>query len=372
MLVLNSFFFFGNGCLFKTVQVCVFGSESEDKGGLEGGQSQDFETKTPPSSRMVFKLLFCAAGLQVSYLTWGILQERVMTKKYGTGEHSEKFKESEFLVFMNRISAMLVAGVCMLVKRQGKHRAPFYKYLFSSLSNVLSSWCQYEALKFVSFPTQVLGKASKMIPVMLMGKIVSRKSYQYYEYFTAGMISVGVSLFLLSVAAAKNNSSATNIAGFLLMIGYMGFDSFTSNWQSRLFVQYKLSSLQVMFGANVFSSLFTCVSLLQNGGMQSAIRFIYTYPEFGYHASLISLASALGQLFIFYTIGVFGPLVFTCIMVTRQMFSILLSCIIYQHSLAPQATIGVFIVFVALFLQIYAKWRTNKIRQRNTGNQPRV
>lgn len=55
---------------------------------------------------------------------------------------------------------------------------------------------QYEALKFVSFPTQVLAKASKIIPVMIMGIVVSKKKYEYYEYIVALLISLGMVLFL--------------------------------------------------------------------------------------------------------------------------------------------------------------------------------
>lgn len=353
----------GNGFLFKIIQVCVFGSAPNEENDIETGSQQRTE-KTKSISGTAIKLVCCAVGLQGAYLTWGVLQERVMTKAYGNKDAPEWFKESEFLVFMNRFSAMLLSGTWILLRRQGRHGAPFLKYLFSSLSNILSSWCQYEALKYVSFPTQVLGKASKMIPVMLMGKIVSKKTYHYYEYFIAGMISVGVSLFLLSVATGKHNSAQTSLSGFCLMLGYMLFDSFTSNWQSKLIVEYKLTSVQVMFGTNVFSTLFTGVSLIQNGGMFSSITFIYQHPDFGYHASIISLASAIGQLFIFYTIANFGPLVFTAIMVTRQMFSMLLSCIIYHHYLAPQAILGILVVFLALALQVYAKWRLKKITQR--------
>ena len=307
--------------------------------------------------------MFCAVGLQGSYLTWGVLQERVMTQTYGEGKNTVTFKNSQFLVFMNRVFALLVAGVYISLKKQRHHTAPLYQYSYSSLSNILSSWCQYEALKFVSFPTQVLGKASKMIPVMIMGKFVSRKTYQYYEYIIAGLISVGVSLFLLAVATGKHNSAETTLSGLLLMLGYMGFDSFTSNWQSQLFTTHKMSSMQMMFGTNVFSSLFTAITLLQSGGMFSCIRFIMQYPTFGSHVVTLSIASAIGQLFIFYTISTFGPLVFTTIMVTRQMFSILLSCIIYQHSLAPQAILGMIIVFFALLLQSYARWRVKKLKQ---------
>jgi adenosine 3'-phospho 5'-phosphosulfate transporter B2 len=50
----------------------------------------------------------------------------------------------------------------------GLKEAPFYSYAPSSISNSLSSWAQYEALKHVSFPTQVLSKSCKIIPVMLV------------------------------------------------------------------------------------------------------------------------------------------------------------------------------------------------------------
>lgn len=41
-------------------------------------------------------------------------------------------------------------------------------------------------------------KASKIIPVMIMGKIVSKKKFEYYEYVTGVMMSVGMVLFLLN------------------------------------------------------------------------------------------------------------------------------------------------------------------------------
>ena len=72
-----------------------------------------------------------------------------------TGD-SGQFKNSQFLVFVNRILAFTVAlAYITLGPSQPRHRAPLYKYSYSSLSNIMSSWFQYEALKFVSFPTQV-------------------------------------------------------------------------------------------------------------------------------------------------------------------------------------------------------------------------
>ena len=279
-----------------------------------------------------------------------------MTKTYG----GEKFKTSQFLVFVNRILAALIAFVYINVTTQPVHKAPFYKYSYASISNTLSSWCQYEALKFVSFPTQVLAKASKVIPVMLMGKVVSNRTYTWNEYFTAILLSVGVSLFLLAAdpSAQQSHSVETTVAGVVILLGYMTFDSFTSNWQSEIFQSYKVSSVQMMFGVNLFSCILTVGSLLFRGVFFSSFLFLFSHPEFAFHAMLISICSAVGQLFIFHTIQAFGPLIFTLIMTTRQAMSILLSCLVYGHDLTIQALLGVGVVFVALFLRVY--FRTQK------------
>ena len=60
-------------------------------------------------SQTTVKLLFCAGGLQLSYLTWGILQERIVTKNYEEIQADGsvrlvKFTNSQFLVFVNRRS----------------------------------------------------------------------------------------------------------------------------------------------------------------------------------------------------------------------------------------------------------------------------
>lgn len=316
-------------------------------------------------------LLGCAIGLQVSYLTWGLIQERIMTQKYGAvaGVGGERFQNSQFLVFVNRLLAFVVAGVVLSFSKQPNHGCPLYKFSYASFSNIMSSWFQYEALKFVSFPTQVLGKACKVIPVMLMGKLVSGNKYQVYEWVTAGMLSVGISFFLLGQGTHAHDSDATGVeeiygdnlvifSGFFLMLGYMAFDSFTSNWQGELFKVHKMSSMQMMFGVNLFSCIFTAISLLEQGGFFEASAFMFRHYEFAVHSIVLSFCSAAGQLFIFFTISQYGAVVFTIIMTLRQAFAILLSCIIYSHPISGAGMVGILVVFVALFLRIYARSRT--------------
>lgn len=353
----------------------AFGKEATLPVTQEEDHGKGSDSAEDSSVQRGLTLLFCVAGLQGSYLTWGVLQEKIMTSEYGRTDHTqgEYFKNSQFLVFINRILAFLIGVVVLIVRPQPTHTTPLYKYSFSSFSNIMSSWCQYEALKFVSFPSQVMAKASKVIPVMLMGKVVSRKKYEYHEYLTAGLISVGVSLFLLTSGdSTRHTGGVTTMSGVILLIGYMVFDSFTSNWQGELFKRHKVSSIQMMTGVNLFSCLLTGVSLIEQGGFFDSLAFMTKHPDFISHAIVLSFCSAGGQLFIFYTIAKFGPVTFTIIMTIRQGLAILLSCIIYGHPVTMIGILGILSVFLALFLRIYANQRKRTLQSQPANSVSKV
>jgi adenosine 3'-phospho 5'-phosphosulfate transporter B2 len=74
-----------------------------------------------------------------------------------------------------------------------------------------------------------------VIPVMLMGRIVSKKKYEFYEYTVALLISFGMVCFFFGKENSRESNSVTTFSGILIMVGYMAFDSFTSIWQGELF-----------------------------------------------------------------------------------------------------------------------------------------
>ena len=105
-----------------------------------------------------------------------------------------------------------------------------YQFFFPAFGNVCSSYSAYEALKHVSFPLQVLTKASKLIPVMIMGKIVQRKRYETKEYIQACILTFGVALFFYSeqTASGKASETSSSFYGLFLLMVYILADSFTS------------------------------------------------------------------------------------------------------------------------------------------------
>ena len=96
-----------SGALSRLVFACVSerpGAGYESRKKEKPGQSGD--TKPYSFARDAARLAYCTLGIQVSYLLWGLMQERIMTRPYSTGE---LFRSSKFLVFANRFLALLVA-----------------------------------------------------------------------------------------------------------------------------------------------------------------------------------------------------------------------------------------------------------------------
>ena len=126
--------------------------------------------------------------------------------------------------------------------------APLWKYVAVSVSNVYASACQYEALKYVSFPVQILGKSFKMMPVMVWGMAVGGKHYTCIDWAIAVAISGGVFEFLMTGPispdhAAGDDSHKTRFISFC-----------QSGWCLCLWVR-------VSVGPRVRESVCVCVCL---------------------------------------------------------------------------------------------------------------
>lgn len=337
------------------------GSSIANGSSLEGKEKSYFGLG--PRS---LKLLFCFAGLQVSYIAWGITQEQLMTQEYAIG----KFKSSAFCVFGNRFLALFIALGIVLYRRQfapkGQMKeAPFHWYAPSSISNTLSSFAQYEALKYVSFPTQVLSKSCKLIPVMIVGVLLNKKSYPRSEYIDAILITVGVAIFTLSekIYSSKHIDDVRedSLWGVSLLALYLFADSFTSQWQSRVYKDYQVDQYQMMLGVNIWSMLLTGASLACSGEGVESFVFIMSDSRAFWHMLILSITSATGQLFIFYTIKEFGPVVFTIMMTTRQIFSLVISFILFSKDpMHLMGWIGATMVFAIVF---------NRIRRNSNGKK---
>ena len=207
---------------------------------------------------------------------------------------------------------------------------------------------------------------------MLTGRVLFNKQYKLSEYLSVCIIALGIFFFSdVNDIDGAHKIIKTTLPGLICLLGYLISDSFTSTWQDNLINTFKMSSISLMFMTNLYSCLFTFISLINQGELEETILFISNHSDITSHLVYLSIASAIGQIFIFVTIQRFGALVFTLIMTTRQVLSILFSSLVFHHEFSIQSVFGIILIFSALFLQQFFKI-ANKYSKKSSKNDQKI
>jgi len=313
------------------------------------------------------EFLFCFIGLVVSYIAWGFFQERILTKPYlstSTG-NEDKFTNGEFLVFCNRIGSVLAGNVGIYFTAPHESYAPPFLYSFCAMSNVLSSWFQYEALKFITFPMQVLAKSCKIVATMGMGYFMNAKTYSVGQILTALTITVGLIVFKVGQSTGKTDDHELSPffwLGMVLISCYIIADAFTSNWQEKIYKEYKVHNFQMMTGQQTFASIVALAMCFTQ--LPEIFAFLADHPQCLIHTSLMAVCSAVGSTIIFITIKKFGAVMFVTAMTARMIMSVLLSIFIFNHKIAFYGGVGLTISFLGLTTKVYLKYLASEKKRK--------
>ncbi|GAA5982504.1 hypothetical protein JCM10908_006676 [Rhodotorula pacifica] len=338
-----------------------------------------------------FSLLLHAAGLIFIYSLYGVLQEKIM-KSSTYGPDKEHFTSSSLLIVFNRIFSVSV-GLAILAfktrrqpengsfRQRLKPASPYFAYALVAACNFLSTSCQYQALRYVSYTTQSLAKTSKMVPVLVVGALVWRKKYMAREWVAAGVILVGCATYLFAAPPTPHGSHAksasldadstfTAILGAAFLLGYLFFDGLVSTTQERVFGKNPSSSdpfgpdspvLDQMIWTNIFACMIAMLASVASsavGDFGPNLRLLLTSASLIWDVCIFSAASALGLIVLLNTIASFGALTSSLIMTIRQFLSILINAGIFGNfaSVSLLGWTGVFWVASGIWIKINRKY----------------
>ncbi|XP_042515144.1 UDP-galactose/UDP-glucose transporter 3 [Macadamia integrifolia] len=318
----------------------------------------------------IIVLIFCVAGIWSAYITQGVLQETLSTKRFGPDG-----KRFEHLSFLNLAqSVVCLIWSFMMIKLWSRNSraggAPWWSYWSAGITNTIGPAMGIEALKYISYPAQVLAKSSKMIPVMLMGTLVYGIKYTLPEYVCTFLVAGGVSAFALLKTSSKTISKLAHPnapLGYGLCFLNLAFDGFTNATQDSLTARYpKTSAWDIMLGMNLWGTIYNLIYMFgrPHGSGFEAVQFCKQHPEAAWDIFVYCLCGAVGQNFIFLTISRFGSLANTTITTTRKFVSIVVSSLLSGNPLSAKQWGCVILVFSGLSYQIYLKWRKLQRREK--------
>ena len=173
------------------------------RGDAEGRLPQ-VAKRTSRRYRTPGNLVACTLGVLVSLCIYGVLQERLMTIPYGGGSGDDSpppefFRSSIFLVLMNRVVTVAVSatGIFLTGERFSPKGTPLELYAMIAFGNLVTTVCQYEVLKYLSFAASTLAKCAKIIPVMCWGRLILNKRYSAADFVSAFVVTAGCFIFVL-------------------------------------------------------------------------------------------------------------------------------------------------------------------------------
>ncbi|KAG1749309.1 UDP-galactose transporter [Suillus lakei] len=375
----------------------------------------------------VLRLGLCVLGVYSMFLLWAVAQERLSVPfQHIDGHSTDKFKSALFLgtcqSFLSSLSALAyivirgksgsslssLLGLDLASMTQTNNssnsktngssstkvnghthsssapshnssstsKALLLRYLQVSAFITLAAPFGFAALSYITYPTMVLGKSCKLVPVMLMNFVMYRRRFAPHKYIVVAMVTAGISVFM-GFGNEKPSKASSNgeqgphdqLIGILYLVINLILDGAVNSTQDEVFVRYKVTGQQMMLWINLFCTLLSTALgtlplphipvLHPSSGLQSefanAIGFIRTHPSVIVPLIQFSLTGALGQLFIFETLQHFGSLTLVMITLTRKMFTMVLSVVVYDHKLTLGQWAGAGIVFGGISVEAWVK-----------------
>ena len=174
------------------------------------------------------QLAIACGGIFFSFSYFAVLQEDVYKKPY----NGEYFKYTFLALVVERgVNALIgLMGICIF---GGSGLTIPHRDIFSSgVSQMLAMAGSNEALRYVSYPTQVLGKSCKMVPVMAGGLVIGGKSYSPIEYVQVLLITLGVVVF--NLMGKKKKGGSDSLYGMLLISFSLVMDAVTGGLQDKV------------------------------------------------------------------------------------------------------------------------------------------
>eukprot|EP00190_Bangiopsis_sp_CCMP1999_P006905 CAMPEP_0198723922 /NCGR_PEP_ID=MMETSP1475-20131203/1434_1 /TAXON_ID= ORGANISM="Unidentified sp., Strain CCMP1999" /NCGR_SAMPLE_ID=MMETSP1475 /ASSEMBLY_ACC=CAM_ASM_001111 /LENGTH=365 /DNA_ID=CAMNT_0044485257 /DNA_START=19 /DNA_END=1116 /DNA_ORIENTATION=- len=321
--------------------------------------------------RRELALVMCILGLYGSFFFYGIMQEKIMKTKYG----EENFNYPVLMVLVQCIVNTGAAKIILHVAGgpQGTNpSAPQYKFAICAFAVLCSMVFANAAIAYISYPLQVLAKSCKMIPVMLIGKVILRRTYTLREYFCVFMLTMGVILFStanLSGEAMRLDTFGKNVGlGLTLVSLSLLFDGIGGPYAERTCNSHGTTSYELMLYQNAWSVPMLAAGFVLGGSSSEGISFIRRHPEVIKDLLVFSFSAAIGQAFVFYILRNYSALICTGVTTTRKFFTIFVSIIYYNHTLSSTQWLAISIVFGCIIWESLQHVQ-NKMRQQQQQQQ---
>ena len=182
---------------------------------------------------------------------------------------TEHFEYGVMLGYMEVLGVAVCSyGERALIAKEHGRVAPLSAYPLLMLLLMTSSALSNMSLNYINFPTKVVFRSCKLIPTMLVAKLLHNKRFPTTEYMCALAVCVGLVLF---AAADWDTSPSFHPIGLGMVTMSVCADAILPNAQEKLF-QMGASRLEVQAFTNWFTLVAMTITTLLSGDLLGALE----------------------------------------------------------------------------------------------------
>ncbi|XP_075441850.1 adenosine 3'-phospho 5'-phosphosulfate transporter 2 isoform X2 [Ascaphus truei] len=292
------------------------------------------------------QFFICVAGVFIFYLIYGYLQELIFSV--------EGFKAFGWFLTLVQFGFYSVFGLVELQLTQDKRRRiPAKTYMIIAFLTVGTMGLSNTSLGYLNYPTQVIFKCCKLIPVMIGGVFIQGKRYNVADVGAAVCMSLGLIWFTLADSTVAPNF---NLTGVLLISLALCADAVIGNVQEKAMKLHNGSNSEMVLYSYSIGFVYILLGLTSTSGLSPAVVFCSKYPfqTYGY-AFLFSLTGYFGISFVLALIKLFGALLAVTVTTGRKAMTIVLSFLFFAKPFTFQYIWSGLMVVLGIFLNVYSK-----------------
>ncbi|CAF1101179.1 unnamed protein product [Rotaria sordida] len=297
-------------------------------------------------SHHAFRFISLSAQVFLYYLTCGYLLELIFTL--------EDFKYTSWFLscyqfFIYSILSFIQIGFTGLSQRKASYRS----YLILAILTVGSMGLSIHSVGYLNYPTQLMFKCCKLIPVLIGGIIIQKKRFNRYDVAATFCMSIGLIFFTLADSKVGLNFNAY---GVIIVCLALVADAIIGNYQEKVMKTYHVSNVELIFYSFTFGFLLILLGLLVTNNLFSSIAFWNKHPlsTYGY-ALILSIFGYLGIDVVLNLIKEYGALICVTVTTCRKAITIILSFTLFSKPFVIDYVWSGLIVVLGIYLNVYSR-----------------
>ncbi|OWF42137.1 Adenosine 3'-phospho 5'-phosphosulfate transporter 2 [Mizuhopecten yessoensis] len=279
------------------------------------------------------------------YLVYGYIQELIF--------RLEGFRPFGWYLTLVQFAFYTIFGLVELQFKEDKtRRIPLKMYLILAFLTVATMGLSNTSVGYLNYPTQVIFKCCKLIPVMLGGVIIQRKHYSCIDVAAVLCMCLGLILFTL---ADSSVSPSFNTFGVILISLALCADGAIGNVQEKALKQYNSSNSEMVLYSYSIGFVYILIGLIVSQSILPAYEFCKDYPKETYgYAVIFSVFGYLGVNVVLSLVKTFGALIAVTVTTCRKAVTIILSFMFFTKPFTYQYIWSGMIVTVGIYLNVYS------------------